>query len=108
MEAKRKPRIVAADGSGSHRTIQLALNDSKPGDWIQVSPGTYEESLKLTIPIHLVGGGDVKTCVLTSAQDTPIHIECEDDVVSVDGLTIRGTGLQSGKEFNAVNLLKGN
>ena len=104
---KEKPRIVAADGSGSHRTIQLALNDSKSGDWIQVSPGLYEESLKLTMPIHLVGGGDVKTCVLTSSEDSPIHIECESDIVSVDGLTIRGTGIQSGKEFNAVNLLKG-
>ncbi len=104
---REKPRVVASDGTGSHRSISLALQDSKPGDWIHVSPGIYEESLQVSKPIHLIGSGDVKSCVIVSAEQSPIQLTCESGVVLIEGLTIRGTGLQTGKEFNAIDVKQG-
>jgi len=52
--------IVAKDGSGQYSTIQAALNNSQPGDTIQVKNGTYNEAIHFDIsgtpsqPIALV------------------------------------------------------
>ncbi len=37
--------IVAKDGSGQYSSIQKALNNSQPGDTIQVKNGTYNEAV---------------------------------------------------------------
>ncbi len=37
--------IVAKDGSGDYTSIQAALNNSQPGDTIQVKNGTYNEAV---------------------------------------------------------------
>lgn len=46
--ANSRMLIVAQDGSGTHRKIQAAHDDSKPGDMIQVKNGTYSEYVTIT------------------------------------------------------------
>jgi parallel beta-helix repeat protein len=40
--------VVAKDGSGNYTTIQAAVNNSKPGDTIQVKEGVYKEGVSFT------------------------------------------------------------
>lgn len=48
--------VVAKDGSGSHTTVQAAVNAAVSGDTIQIKSGTYSEQLSVTkANIHLVG-----------------------------------------------------
>ncbi len=47
--ASKRTIIVAQDGSGEYTSIQTALNNSQPGDTIQVKNGTYDESFTFRI-----------------------------------------------------------
>ena len=40
--------IVSKDGSGDYTTIQAAMDNSEPGDTIQVKDGVYKEGVSIT------------------------------------------------------------
>src|SRR6059058_4817348 len=72
ISAGTKPNaVVAADGSGTHKTVQEAINaapaKAKERFFIQIKPGTYKEKLvvpKDKGPISFYSG-DAKTTILT-------------------------------------------
>ena len=102
------PWIVAADGSGSHRTIADAISKSEPGGHIHVKPGTYTEAIVITQPITLVGQGDqADKCVIFNTEDSPIEIAIALGTVRIANFAIRGDGKQSKQEFNSVELTSG-
>lgn len=69
--------VVAQDGSGTHRSVQAALNDLPPAGRtgagvrrIFIKPGTYAElvCLRSRAPVVLYGLGDPRHTVITGAQ----------------------------------------
>jgi nitrous oxidase accessory protein NosD len=54
---------VAADGSGTHKSIQAALDAAPEGATVRIGPGTYEERLTLSKRLTLEGAGWERTRV---------------------------------------------
>jgi|GEM_PF-7045096 len=105
--SEKLPWIVAGDGSGSHQTIGDAIASSRPGAFVKIKPGNYSESLKLTQPLNLVGLGDPGTCVISNANAPPIEIASSQGTIYLSNLSIRGDAVQSGREFNGIELTSG-
>ncbi len=101
------PFVVAADGSGSHRTVTDAIAACKAGDHVSLKPGTYEEAIKLSKPVHLVGSGEPAECVIYNTKASPIEIAIPLGEVKIVGMTIKGDGRQTQSEFNAIELTSG-
>lgn len=49
---------VAADGSGDFQTISAAIAAAAPGAVIEIHAGFYDESIRVSHPLELVGIGD--------------------------------------------------
>lgn len=96
--------IVSKDGTGDYRTISDAINQSKPGDTIQVKDGIYEERVAIytdgtkELPIALLnfpghspvidpGGGEYPSdcCPEGGTQRVEIHAKW----IIVQGFEIR-------------------
>src|SRR3990167_1760227 len=66
--------IVAKDGSGDYTTIQAAVDNSKPGDTIQVKDGVYNEGVSFrtsgtsTRPITLMNYPGHRPCARTACS----------------------------------------
>ena len=56
---------VAADGSGTHRMIQEAVDAAAAGAVISIGPGVYEERVKIDKPLTLEGAGWEQTTIMT-------------------------------------------
>jgi serine/threonine protein kinase len=104
---KELPWVVAVDGSGSHRTIAEAISASAPNAFVQVKPGMYVESLKISNAVTLIGSGEPDECVIFNDQGPPLEIEGGLGQVRVSGFSIRGDGRPNKKEFNAIDLVSG-
>jgi parallel beta-helix repeat protein len=88
----RKPQTltVAADGSGTYRQIQAALDAAAPGDTVRVRAGTYTEDLRLRSGVTLVGEGADRTH-LVAASGNAMRADNVRDAVVCD-LHIDGAG----------------
>ena len=81
--------IVAADGSGTHETLEAAVAAARDGDTIAVRPGTYDVALEITSDISIIGDGDPEAVVLQRQDRGPI-MALRDADVTVSGLTVSG------------------
>jgi eukaryotic-like serine/threonine-protein kinase len=101
------PWVVASDGTGSHRSIADAVAVASNGHTIHIRPGTYNEAVKIALPLTLVGLGDRGHAEIVSTKESPVEITCPIGTVQLKGLSIRGDGRRHGTEFNAINLVTG-
>ncbi|HPB31666.1 MAG TPA: right-handed parallel beta-helix repeat-containing protein [Candidatus Sumerlaeota bacterium] len=91
------PLIVAPDGSGTHTTIQSALDAAPHGGTIHVRPGVYRESLWISRPVGIFGT-DSARCILETPEGAAAAIvimECgreDGGRVEIRSLTIKGPG----------------
>jgi plastocyanin len=71
-------------------TIQAAVDAAKPGDLILVSPGIYQEAVKVTTPYITIRGTDRNQVILDGGYKLPngVHV-IEADGVTVENLTAR-------------------
>ena len=67
-----------------HRTIQAALSAAKAGDTVLVSPGTYQEELRLKSNV-ILKGDKTRTPVLTK---TVMAVNVQN--ATIEGFTVRG------------------
>lgn len=65
--------IVDINGAGQFTSIQLAIDNSLPGDTIQVWPGTYNEAININKNVVLQGAGYENT-IITSATNPTINM----------------------------------
>ncbi|MDP2896669.1 MAG: right-handed parallel beta-helix repeat-containing protein, partial [bacterium] len=97
--------LAVTDGNGTTRivgpgqeysTIQAAINDSAPGDVVQVLPGEYVENVVLKEGVDVIGSGS-ETCVIRSLSESFLSTTVEArGGLTISGLTIAGgyTGIQ--------------
>lgn len=110
--SQEKPWVVATDGSGSHATIAEAIAAGPKGAYIQVQPGLYVESIRITAPVHLVGtrgpGGEIG-CEIENDQAAPITIDCplSTDRVVIESFFVDGKGRNRNAKFNAIDVFGG-
>jgi parallel beta-helix repeat protein len=103
------------DGPGDYPTISAAVAAAQPGDTINVSPGTYNESVVVSVPnIEIIGG------ITTDADDPissgpsivtptggPYGFDVEADNVTIQGFTVQGNGSTNTVGFNLARSVSG-
>ncbi|QDT08397.1 SUMF1/EgtB/PvdO family nonheme iron enzyme [Stieleria marina] len=108
-----KPWVVAMDGSGSHQTIQAALDEEVPDAVIELRPGVYNESLIIRMPTTIRGtdgaNADRALCRIVSARETTVTVDCDDlDLARLSNLTIDSRhGSARAKATHAIDLISG-
>ena len=88
--ALRRAYVVANDGTGTYLTIAAAIEAAPAGSRIEIRPGTYHESLKISKTLHLVGVGNRSQIILETTASRAITIESGSG--SVKNMTIRYVG----------------
>lgn len=82
---------------GSYTTIQKALNASKSGDVVQVSPGTYLENISVKAGVQLIGSGPENTIIDGKAAYITVFVPYNaTSSTRVEGFTIRNGNYQKG------------
>lgn len=74
-----------------YNTIQVALNDSQPGDIIEVKNGKYVENLTITKSITILGTKPEWTKIFASTSNTPlVQINTGGGKVILKNITFQG------------------
>lgn len=85
-----KALTVARDGSGDFLTIQAAVDAAPNNANIVVSPGTYNENVRVTNKaVNIIGSGK-DNCVLTYDTVNYLYVPLEIAAGSVSNITIYG------------------
>jgi hypothetical protein len=81
---------VAIVGPGYYPTIQAAVNASKPGGWVLIEPGTYDEAVRVTTPGLHIRGMNRNEVIVDGRHEPGNGIEIhEANDVWVENLTVR-------------------
>jgi PKD repeat protein len=64
--------VVSADGTGTFRSIQRAIDAARPGDVILIGPGVYEETVTLRSGLTLRGAGVSQTLLRSGYGYDPV------------------------------------
>ena len=86
----RKSLTVAQDGSGDFLTIQAAVDAAPNNANIIVSPGTYNENVRVTDKAVNIIGSDKDNCILTYDTVNYLYVPLEIAAGSVSNITIYG------------------
>jgi hypothetical protein len=83
---------------GCYKTITAAVNAASSGDTIKVNPGTYDEDVKITKPLSLIGDNRDSTTIDAKGLANGIYIDGLDnpglaDVV-VTGFTVENANYE--------------
>ena len=71
-------------------TIQLAINNSSPGDTIIVRDGTYVENIIVNKPLIIQSEHGYSFCTIEAKSNIPHVIKITSDYVSIIGFKIQG------------------
>jgi len=83
-------------------TIQSAIDVSKRGDIVQVSPGTYYEHLIVPVAQLTIRGENKETTII-DAETTGSAISLEASGITVTGFTLQNGGFSSGVKTYTYN-----
>lgn len=99
-----KTFTVAQDGSGDFLTIQAAVDAAPNNANIIVSPGTYNENVRVTDKaVNIIGSGK-DNCILTYDTVNYLYVPLEIAAGSVSNITIYGYHSQDSIGNNETNL----
>lgn len=97
-------RVIAVPSDAA--TVQDAVDDARPGDIVEVSPGTYRESVKVTTDGIVIRGTDRNAVVLDGGHTLANGIYVAADGVRVENLTVHSY-TQNGVVFNGIDAASG-
>jgi hypothetical protein len=81
------------DGTG--RPLQAVVEESPPGQVIELAPGRYVGALSLRRAITLRGAGDL-SCIAIEGSGSAVLVDAGDDRVILESLRIEGGDAESG------------
>ncbi|MFD7745496.1 right-handed parallel beta-helix repeat-containing protein [Streptomyces sp. NPDC059698] len=84
----RQMLIVAADGTGDHRTVGDAVARARAGAVVSIAPGRYEECVTVSAAITLIASEGPGTAELAPRRGTALTLT--GDAVMVRDLVLRG------------------
>ena len=91
--------------SGCKATISAAVAAAGPGDTINVTPGTYKESVTIGKPVSLVGEDSARTIIDATGLGNGVYIDGIDTPglanVSVSGFTVQNANFEGILAVNA-------
>jgi len=89
------PPTVRQVPTVTYPTIQSAIDASRRGDIVQVSPGTYHEHLIVPVTLLTIIGENKETTII-DAETTGTAISLEANSITITGFTLRNGGFNSG------------
>jgi parallel beta-helix repeat protein len=85
-EQKLRTLVVSPqEGEGDYTRIQDAIADAPEGSRIVIKPGVYNESLRLSKQLELIGDGPVDQIVITTTKGAALY--CTAPMAQIRGLT---------------------
>lgn len=90
----------------SFPTIQAAVDTARPGDIVEVSPGTYHEAVKVETGEIVIRGTDRNSVILDGEDRLANGIYVAADGVRVENLTVHSY-TQNGVVFNGIDAVAG-
>jgi hypothetical protein len=88
MTDARTVHVVASNRAGAHPSLESALAVAKDGDLIQVQPGKYSGSIRITKDVEIVGIGSHEDVELTTDRDSLIYSTARNLILT--NLTLKG------------------
>jgi hypothetical protein len=100
------PSAGGGGGTATAKTIQEAIDRVARGGTVQMLPGTYVETLKITKGLTLQSAGERTGPVIIAPQDSPESVieVATTETVTLRGLTLRVPGLHGIRGEGGVNL----
>ncbi len=95
VNVKAITRYVGGPGPGNYSKIQLAIDDSNPGDTIYVYSGTYNEDVSVYKPLTLIGESRDSTIIHGSGMLDTILVTA--DWVNITGFTAENSASSFGE-----------
>jgi parallel beta-helix repeat protein len=89
LNVKASPGLIKVPSD--YTTIQEAVNNASPGDTVQVSAGTYRETIFINKTLTLLGEDKTNTIIIGSGYGVTV-IKAYSTTVNISGFTIKCEG----------------
>lgn len=93
-------RTIAVPGDAA--TVAEAVKQAKPGDTVQIAPGTYHEAVTVEVDGITIRGQDRNTVVLDGQHSLPSGFTVNADNVAIENVTVHSY-TQNGVLFNGTS-----
>ncbi|MCA1557017.1 MAG: right-handed parallel beta-helix repeat-containing protein [Acidobacteria bacterium] len=101
----QKDVVVSKLGGGQYTTITEAIKNAPVGARISVRPGVYNESVKITRDVEIVGDGPIAQIIVEAVDAESVNVVSSKALVR--GLTLRNRVTGKEKKYFAVTVSEG-
>lgn len=94
--------VIPVGPAREYKTIQEAIDNSFPGDTLQVDAGTYDESVMIDKQLRIQSVSGAANTTIDGLDANPYVVKIGADGVTFDGFTVTNPGYTGGFEASGV------